>query len=173
MSALCCILLALLPHTMSNTILLDTGASYHMINDASKLENIYKLESPMSINTGAGVINLEWAGTAYIQAYNGSELPIKLQDTLFNPSLKVNLMSFGLAMNACEFKFPGTSIQAYVKISTTLLFDARRNESNVFPVGIVLDPFTKTPDSVSSSNSEYASLMAMLHDTQPKRSQPL
>jgi hypothetical protein len=65
---ICFLFLLIQPtYTMKDSILLDNGASFHMVNDIDKLEDIYKLDPPITVRTGNGTIFLEWAGTAYFR----------------------------------------------------------------------------------------------------------
>jgi hypothetical protein len=162
MFTLVCFLFLLIQptYTMKDSILLDNGASFHMVHDIDKLEDIYKLDPPITVRTGNGTIFLEWAGTAYFRPLSGT-LPVQMKDTLYNPTTEVNLLSLGQAMNKCDFAFSGTSIQAYLKGSKTLLFDAHRNSANIFPAGTVINPGVVNSDFIGT-NMEYSALMAML-----------
>jgi hypothetical protein len=85
MFTLICFLFRLIQptYTMKDSVLLDNGASFHMVNDIDKLEDIYKLDPPITVRTGNGTIFLEWAGTAYFRPLSGT-LPVQMKDTLYN-----------------------------------------------------------------------------------------
>lgn len=136
--------IALLAVTMA-TFYLDTGTSFHMVNDASKVSFIRKLENPVKISTGNGPILLEYEGTAYFKPFDGTELPFQLENTLFNPYSKVNLISYGKLTQKCKFVHKGETIEVYYKPSGKHLFTARMNEARVFPVGVQVD-LTKHTD---------------------------
>jgi hypothetical protein len=145
----------------NSLVYLDTCASHHMTGDISKVSFLTKLETPMKIKTGNGYIYLEYAGTTYFKPNHGTQLPIALENTVFNPHSTVNILSYGKLTNKCEFEHKNEEIKVYSKNTGKHLFTARKTSSDVFIVGTQVDFTHDTGD----QHPQFLALHAMINNS--------
>lgn len=142
----------------NSVFLVDTGSSYHVTGDASNLTDLRKISPPVHVNTGNGKVPLEYVGTAYFVPFEGANLPIALEDTLYNPHSDVNLISYGRLTRSCDVSTVDDKFKVYLKETGKHLFTAKKNQAFVYPAGRVYKPNEYT----GQQNPQYQAMIATM-----------
>ena len=106
---------------------MDSASSYHICNSLDYLSDIYSLDSPIWLTTGAGPVYSELAGSVTIQPYySNADYELVIHNVYYIPDFPENLLSIGLITSKATTFI--TFIDGYAVLKRTMLGSQERPE---------------------------------------------